>query len=79
MFINYIYFNVITGNINELEMLRTLNCGLGMVLIVDSKNVEDVLCAANGKIIGVVNDKLSGKFKLFTCIKIFQNNYFVSM
>lgn len=42
-------------------MLRTLNCGLGMVLIVDSVYVEDVLCATNGKIVGVVKDKIPGK------------------
>lgn len=41
-------------------MLRTLNCGLGMILIVDSKCVEDVLCATNGKIVGMVYDKMSG-------------------
>lgn len=45
-------------------MLRTLNCGLGMVLIVDAKYVDDVLCATNGKIIGKVDVKISGKFQL---------------
>lgn len=49
-------------------MLRTLNCGLGMILIVDSKYVEDVLCATNGKIVGIVHDKISGKFQLYAYI-----------
>jgi len=42
-------------------MLRTLNCGLGMILIVDSKYVEDVLCATNGNVVGIVNEKMYGK------------------
>lgn len=50
-------------------MLRTLNCGLGMVLIVDGKYTEDVICATNGKVIGVVEEKIGGKFQLFTYAK----------
>lgn len=61
-----IVYNLVLGSINETEMLRTLNCGLGMVLIVDKKNVEDVLCATNGKVVGVIEEKKSGKFYQFT-------------
>lgn len=47
-------------------MLRTLNCGLGMILIVDVKNLEDVLSATNGKVVGIIKEKMSGKLQLFT-------------
>lgn len=51
-------------------MLRTLNCGLGMILIVDIKNVEDVLCATKGQIIGKVYEKEFGKLKMLNTIEI---------
>lgn len=31
------------GNVNEEEMHRTFNCGIGMVLVVDSQGVDEVL------------------------------------
>ncbi|MEI7670106.1 MAG: AIR synthase-related protein, partial [Pseudomonadota bacterium] len=29
-----------TGNINEAEMLRTFNCGIGMILVVEKSQVD---------------------------------------
>ena len=31
-----------TGNIKEADMFRIFNCGIGMVLIVDPKNVQEI-------------------------------------
>lgn len=36
------------GNIEETEMLRTLNCGIGMVLAVPEKETDDILLRLNG-------------------------------
>jgi phosphoribosylformylglycinamidine cyclo-ligase len=36
------------GNIEEIEMYRTFNYGLGMVLIVSEKDVEDILVRLSG-------------------------------
>jgi len=36
------------GNIDESEMFRTFNCGIGMVLVVPEKEVEDVLIRLSG-------------------------------
>jgi len=37
------------GNVDELEMLRTFNCGIGMVLIVPKTETEDIL----GRLVGL--------------------------
>ena len=36
-----------SGNIEQAEMLRTFNCGVGMVLVVDEHRVEDCLATLN--------------------------------
>lgn len=36
------------GNIEETEMLRTLNCGIGMVLAVPEKETDDILIRLSG-------------------------------
>uniref|UniRef100_A0A1B0DAK6 Phosphoribosylformylglycinamidine cyclo-ligase n=1 Tax=Phlebotomus papatasi TaxID=29031 RepID=A0A1B0DAK6_PHLPP len=49
------------GNVSEAEMLRTFNCGIGMVVIcaADSDIIQE-LTKSDGKVIGVV-EKRSGK------------------
>jgi phosphoribosylformylglycinamidine cyclo-ligase len=36
------------GNIDEIEMLRTFNCGIGMVLVVPKDDTEDILGRLSG-------------------------------
>lgn len=36
------------GNIDELEMFRTFNCGIGMVLVVPEKEAEEILIRLSG-------------------------------
>ncbi|ORZ07031.1 bifunctional purine ADE1 [Lobosporangium transversale] len=42
-----------TGNVPHREMARTFNCGIGMVLVVNSEDVEEVtaLCRAEGEVV----------------------------
>lgn len=37
------------GNITEQEMLRTYNCGIGMIVVVDSKKADDAFTAFQAK------------------------------
>ncbi|KAK3828561.1 MAG: phosphoribosylglycinamide synthetase [Benniella sp.] len=51
-----------TGNVPHREMARTFNCGIGMVLVVNSDDVEEVtrLCRAEGEVvhqIGILKSK----------------------
>ncbi len=44
-----------TGNVSNEEMFRTFNCGIGMVLVCDPENADqviDLLRDENPKIIG---------------------------
>jgi phosphoribosylformylglycinamidine cyclo-ligase len=36
-----------TGNVEELEMLKTFNCGIGMILVVDTNEVDKTLSLFN--------------------------------
>jgi phosphoribosylformylglycinamidine cyclo-ligase len=35
------------GKIDEMEMLKTFNCGIGMVVIADEKNTQDIVDRMN--------------------------------
>ena len=55
-----------TGNIEPLEMARTFNCGVGMILIVTPDEVDNILahlteCGEVAKIIGQVTEKSEGE------------------
>ena len=48
-----------TGNISDAEMLKTFNCGVGMVLVVDSDSAQAIVAtlaeaSENAWIIGTI-------------------------
>ncbi len=47
-------FKFISNYIEEREMFRTFNMGVGMILVVNPKNVDEVLSNSNGYIIGEI-------------------------
>ncbi|APG62850.1 phosphoribosylformylglycinamidine cyclo-ligase [Sphingorhabdus lutea] len=51
------------GNIEPMEMARTFNCGIGMVLVVDSDKVDDILpkLAEAGETAYIIGDIKSGE------------------
>lgn len=46
-----------TGGLSEAEMLRTFNCGLGMVLVVPEAEAEAVAAEVEGHVVGRVTDQ----------------------
>jgi phosphoribosylaminoimidazole (AIR) synthetase len=53
------------GGVNEIEMLRTFNCGLGAILIVSPSDLQHALSMItdeNTFIVGRVNSLFGGKF-----------------
>lgn len=61
-------FFSISGGINESEMLRTFNCGLGGILVVEKEAQADVLrkLKADGAVVvGKVVDRWQGQWMCF--------------
>jgi len=51
-------FKIIAQKVEESEMMRTFNMGVGMILVVLKENVDTVLASSDGYVIGeVVNGK----------------------
>ena len=51
-------FKIIAQKVEESEMMRTFNMGVGMILVVPKDNVDTVLASSDGYVIGeVVNGK----------------------
>ena len=53
------------GNITDTEMMRTFNCGVGMIIVVASKNAEEALSilkthGIDGWELGVISDHATG-------------------
>jgi phosphoribosylformylglycinamidine cyclo-ligase len=48
------------GGLSEAEMVRTFNCGLGLVLVVPEAQAEDVARAAGGFLVGEVRERAGG-------------------
>ena len=64
------------GNVSEEEMLKTFNCGIGAVLVVEGHSVSNVLQEVNGcgdaaTVIGQVVQCSSGIFSKPIKISIF--------
>ncbi len=52
------------GGVNETEMLRTFNCGLGAVMIIspsEQKRVLSMMTEDNVYVIGTVKDRFGGR------------------
>jgi len=49
-------YDLMTSHIEELEMYRTFNMGVGMVLVVSEQNVDFVLQNSDGYVIGELKD-----------------------
>ena len=64
------------GNVSEEEMLKTFNCGIGAVLVVEGHSVGDVLQQVNGcddtaTVIGQIVQCISGMLSKPIEISIF--------
>ncbi|WP_456471255.1 phosphoribosylformylglycinamidine cyclo-ligase [Caminibacter sp.] len=53
-------FEFMKKYVDENEMFRTFNMGVGMILAVDNKNVDEVLSLSDGYVIGEIRKGLKG-------------------
>ncbi len=53
-------FDLMRPHIDEMELYRTFNMGVGMVLIVNPNNVSTVLQKCDGYVIGQISSKIEG-------------------
>jgi phosphoribosylformylglycinamidine cyclo-ligase len=53
-------FEFMKRYVDENEMFRTFNMGVGMILAVDNKNVDKVLSLSDGYVIGEIRKGLKG-------------------
>ncbi|MBV5278783.1 MAG: phosphoribosylformylglycinamidine cyclo-ligase, partial [Campylobacteraceae bacterium] len=49
-------FDIMSQHVEESEMYRTFNMGVGMILVVSPQNVDDVLANSDGYIIGELKE-----------------------
>lgn len=61
-----------SGGINERELLRTFNCGVGMVLIVSEEHKRAVVNEVpNSSVIGEVQARKEGKLTFFKYLSVY--------
>ena len=53
-------FDLMRPHVEEMELYRTFNMGIGMVLVVPAQNVDTVLAQSDGYVIGQMKAGIKG-------------------